>query len=48
MERSNETAYPSTFIIDQRGIVTFAKIRQEHDGRETSAEIVEPLKKTLR
>src|SRR5207245_609644 len=40
----NETAYPSTFIIDRQGIVTFAKISKEHGGRTTAAEIIGVLK----
>jgi thioredoxin-dependent peroxiredoxin len=41
----NETAYPSTFVIDQRGVVTFAKISHEHCGRTTATEILNVLKK---
>ncbi|MEO6246072.1 MAG: peroxiredoxin family protein [Opitutaceae bacterium] len=32
-EAKGETAYPSTFIIDQAGKVRFAKISQTHGGR---------------
>lgn len=41
----NETAYPSTFVIDQRGVVTFAKISREHGGRTTATEILNVLTK---
>lgn len=44
----NETAYPSTFIIDRQGFVIFAKISKEHGGRATAAEIVRVLKQQAR
>jgi peroxiredoxin len=40
-----ETAYPSTFLIDEKGIVFFAKISKTHGGRTKSAEILEALMK---
>jgi peroxiredoxin len=40
-----ETAYPSTFLIDQNGIVYFAKISKVHGGRTTAAEILDALAK---
>ena len=40
-----ETAYPSTFLIDRQGVVFFSKIVKEHGGRTTAAEIVEALPK---
>jgi peroxiredoxin len=39
-----ETAYPSTFIINKSGVVTFAKISRAHGGRTTAAEILAHLK----
>ncbi len=39
----HETAYPSTFLIDQRGVIFFSKIVKEHGGRTTAAEILEAL-----
>ena len=41
----NETAYPSTFLIDNHGVVFFSKIAKEHGGRTTSAEILDSLPK---
>jgi peroxiredoxin len=41
----NETAYPSTFLIDQQGVVFFSKIVKEHGGRTTAAEILDALPK---
>ena len=41
----HETAYPSTFLIDQHGMVFFSKIVKEHGGRTSAAEIVQALPK---
>jgi len=41
----NETAYPSTFLIDQKGIVFFSKISKAHGGRTKAAELLEVLMK---
>lgn len=38
-----ETAYPSTFIIDQNGIVQFAKISHSHGDRASAAQILKVL-----
>ncbi len=40
-----ETAYPSTFLIDQKGTVFFAKISKTHGGRASAAELIEALTK---
>ncbi len=40
-----ETAYPSTFMIDQKGIVFFSKISKSHGGRTKAAELLEVLMK---
>ncbi len=40
-----ETAYPSTFILNQAGKVTFAKISRSHGGRTTPEEILAHLKR---
>jgi peroxiredoxin len=40
-----ETAYPSTFLIDRQGVVFFSKIVKEHAGRTTAAEILDALPK---
>jgi thioredoxin-dependent peroxiredoxin len=39
----NETAYPSTFMIDQSGIVFFSKISKTHGGRAKAAELLEVM-----
>jgi peroxiredoxin Q/BCP len=39
----NETAYPSTFVIDRNGLITFAKISKSHGGRTTAAEVLAAL-----
>jgi peroxiredoxin Q/BCP len=39
----NETAYPSTFIIDKSGKVKFAKISKSHGGRSSVAEVLKAL-----
>jgi peroxiredoxin len=41
----HETAYPSTFLIDQKGVIFFSKIVKEHGGRTTAAEILDALPK---
>ena len=41
----SETAYPSTFLIDQRGIVFFSKVVKSHGGRTTAAEVLDTLPK---
>jgi peroxiredoxin Q/BCP len=43
-----ETAYPSTFVINQQGVVTFVKVSREHGGRTTAAEVLEVLVKLAR
>jgi peroxiredoxin len=45
----NETAYPSTFLIDKNGVVFFAKMAKAHGGRSTAAEVLEmfPKRKAL-
>ncbi len=40
-----ETAYPSTFVIDTKGIVQFEKITKGHGGRTTPEEILAALAK---
>jgi thioredoxin-dependent peroxiredoxin len=42
-DAKNETAYPSTFVIDGGGVVKFAKISRTHGGRATAAEILAKL-----
>jgi peroxiredoxin Q/BCP len=40
-----ETAYPSTFIIDKTGIVTFARISRTHGGRTSARELLDHVKR---
>lgn len=43
-EAPRETAYPSTFILDQKGIVRFEKISHSHGNRSKAAEVLDRLK----
>jgi peroxiredoxin len=38
-----ETAYPSTFILNTKGVITFAKVSNSHGGRASAAEILAAL-----
>ena len=40
-----ETAYPSTFVIDSKGMVQFEKISKSHGGRGSAAEALAVLEK---
>jgi peroxiredoxin len=40
-----ETAYPSTFVIDEKGKVVFAKVSKSHGGRAAADEILSALGK---
>jgi peroxiredoxin len=42
-EAPKETAYPSTFLIDAKGSVFFAKVAKAHGGRTTAAEMLAEL-----
>ncbi len=44
----NETAYPSTFLINREGIVFFSKIVKEHGGRTTASELIEAMPKAAK
>jgi thioredoxin-dependent peroxiredoxin len=39
----NETAYPSAFLVDEKGIVRFARTSREHGGRVTAAAVLDAL-----
>ncbi len=39
----NETAYPSTFVIEKGGKIRFAKVSREHGGRSTADEVLKVL-----
>ena len=41
----NETAYPSTFLINREGTVFFSKIVKEHGARTTAAEVIDAMPK---
>ena len=40
-----ETAYPSTFVIDRTGIVRYALVSKSHGGRASSADVIAELRK---
>jgi peroxiredoxin len=42
-DAKNETAYPSTFVIDQDQKIVFAKISETHKGRSTVDEVLKGL-----
>ncbi len=44
-EAANETSYPSTFVIDRKGKIVFAKISHSHGGRARSEEVLKALGK---
>lgn len=44
-EAPKETAYPSTFLIDQQGVVFFSKVVKQHGARTTATEILDALPK---
>jgi peroxiredoxin Q/BCP len=44
-EALNETAYPSTFIVDGDGKVTFRKISKSHGDRAEAADVLKALQK---
>jgi peroxiredoxin len=44
-EAPNETAYPSTFVINKKGEIVFSKISTTHGGRAENEEIIEALGK---
>jgi peroxiredoxin Q/BCP len=44
-DAKQETAYPSTFLIDSKGMVFFSKVSKTHGGRTSVEEVVMELKK---
>jgi len=42
-EAKNETAYPSTFVIQKNMQVSFAKVSQTHGGRVPATEVLQAL-----
>ncbi len=45
-DEPQETAYPSSFVIGQDKIITYAKISQSHDGRPATSELIEAVTRT--
>lgn len=43
-DAKSETAYPSTFVVDLKGVVRFAKISKGHGDRSTAGNILEAVK----
>jgi peroxiredoxin len=39
----NETAYPSTFVVDKEGTVRYAKVSTTHGGRAPTAEVIQAV-----
>ncbi len=39
----HETAYPSTFLIDRKGVIFYSKISREHGDRSTAADVLHEL-----
>jgi alkyl hydroperoxide reductase subunit AhpC len=39
----NETAYPSTIVVDRQGIVRFVKISHSHGDRSTAPDVLQVL-----
>lgn len=44
-DAAKETAYPSTFLLDTKGVIYFASIAKMHGGRTSATEILELLPK---
>jgi peroxiredoxin len=42
----HETAYPTTFLIDQHGVIFFRKTSNSHGDRSTATEVLEELEKS--
>jgi thioredoxin-dependent peroxiredoxin len=42
-DAKNETAYPSTFVLDAKRKVTFAKISKDHGGRAKTDDVLKAL-----
>jgi peroxiredoxin len=40
-----ETAYPSTFVIDRAGIVRYALVSKSHGGRSTASNVIAELRR---
>jgi len=38
-----ETAYPSTFVLDDKGVVQFSKVSESHGDRTKATEVLAAL-----
>jgi peroxiredoxin Q/BCP len=47
-DAKNETTYPSTFVIDKRGVIRWAQISRTHDGRALATDVLTALAKLSR
>ena len=43
-DAKRETSYPSTFVIDQKNIVTFSKVSKSHGGRTRAKAVLKAVK----
>ena len=43
-DAAGETAYPSTFMVDRKGIVRFAKVSRSHGDRTEAADVLKAIK----
>ncbi len=41
----NETAYPSTFLIDTNGVIRYAKVSTSHGDRSSAADVIAEIAK---
>lgn len=44
-DAKNETAYPSTFVLDRDRTIRYAKVSKSHGGRAGASEVLSALKK---
>ena len=40
-----ETAYPASFVVDDRGVIQFANVSHSHGDRTSGGELLEALTK---
>jgi peroxiredoxin Q/BCP len=43
-DAKNETAYPSTFVVDNGGLIRFAKVSTEHGDRSDPSQVLDAIK----
>ncbi|HVX62107.1 MAG TPA: peroxiredoxin family protein [Pirellulales bacterium] len=43
-----ETAYPSSFVVNRQGEITFAAVSRSHGGRTPAAELIKAIERTRR